>query len=89
MAIRPFIDTLTALRYGELHDELSEKLNELVAACRRVPDRGRTGDRPMNRYALALLLTMIAAGLLGSGSADNDPAQQRVEKPVPVTATKE
>ena len=41
----------------------------------------------MNRPAAALLLTMIA-GLLGCGSADNDPAQ-RVEKPVPVTATKE
>ena len=33
----------------------------------------------MNRYAAALLLTMIA-GLLGCGSADDDPAQ-RVEKP--------
>lgn len=40
MAIRPFIDTLTALRYGELHDELSEKLNELVAAC---ADTGKAG----------------------------------------------
>lgn len=37
----------------------------------------------MNRYALALLLTMILAGLVGCGSADNDPAQ-RVEKPVTV-----
>ena len=34
----------------------------------------------MNRYALALLLVMIVAGLLGFGSADGDPAQ-RVEKP--------
>lgn len=34
----------------------------------------------MNRYALALLLTMIAAGLLDCGSADDDPAQV-VEKP--------
>lgn len=42
----------------------------------------------MNRYALALLLTMILAGPLGCGSADNDPAQ-RVEKPVPVTAPQE
>ena len=42
----------------------------------------------MNRYAAALLLTMIA-GLLGCGSADDDPAQQRVEKPMPATATKE
>jgi len=43
----------------------------------------------MNRPAAALLLALIAAGLLGCGSADGDPAQQRVEKPVPVTATKE
>ena len=42
----------------------------------------------MNRPAAALLLALIAAGLLGCGSADNDPAQ-RVEKPVPMTATKE
>lgn len=41
----------------------------------------------MNRYAAALLLTLLAAGLVACGSADNDPAQQRVEKPVPVTAT--
>lgn len=34
----------------------------------------------MNRYALALLLTLILAGLLGCGSAGDDPAQ-RVEKP--------
>ena len=38
----------------------------------------------MNRYALALLLTMLVAGLLGCGSADGDPVQQRVEKPMPV-----
>lgn len=38
----------------------------------------------MNRYALALLLTLIAAGLLDCGSAGDDPAQQRVEKPVTV-----
>ncbi len=37
----------------------------------------------MNRYAAALLLTMILAGLLGCGSADNDSAQ-RVEKPAQV-----
>ena len=36
----------------------------------------------MNRPAAALLLTMIA-GLLGCGSADDDPAQ-RVEKPAQV-----
>jgi hypothetical protein len=28
----------------------------------------------MNRYAAALLLTMIVAGLLGCGSASDDPA---------------
>ncbi len=38
----------------------------------------------MNRYAATLLLTMILAGLLGCGSASDDPAQQRVEKPMPV-----
>ncbi len=43
----------------------------------------------MNRYALALLLLLSAAWLAACGSADDDPAQQRVEKPVPVTATKE
>lgn len=37
----------------------------------------------MNRYALALLLTLIAAGLLGCGSADGDPANV-VEKPAQV-----
>ena len=37
----------------------------------------------MNRYAATLLLALIA-GLLGCGSADGDPAQQRVEKPMPV-----
>lgn len=40
----------------------------------------QTGDA-VNRYALALLLTMIAAGLLGCGSTDDDPAQhEHVEK---------
>ncbi len=38
----------------------------------------------MNRYAAALLLVVFVAGLLGCGSADGDPAQQRVEKPMPV-----
>ena len=37
----------------------------------------------MNRYAAALLLTLLLAGLVACGSADNDPAQ-RVEKPVTV-----
>lgn len=42
----------------------------------------------MNRYAAALLLVLLAAGLLGCGSADNDPAQ-RVEKPAQVAPSKE
>ena len=33
---------------------------------------------------VVLLLTLLAAGLLGCGSAGDDPAQQRVEKPVTV-----
>lgn len=37
----------------------------------------------MNRYALTLLIVLVVAGLLGCGSADDDPAQ-RVEKPVQV-----
>lgn len=43
----------------------------------------------MNRYAATLLLTLFLAGLVACGSASDDPAQQRVEKPVPVTATQE
>ena len=42
----------------------------------------------MNRYALALLLALIAAGLVACGSADNDPAQ-RVEKPAQAAPSKE
>lgn len=37
---------------------------------------------------MRILIALVIACLLGCGSADNDPAQ-RVEKPVPVTATKE
>jgi hypothetical protein len=37
----------------------------------------------MNRYALALLIALIAAGLAACGSASDDPAQ-RVTKPVEV-----
>lgn len=48
----------------------------------------QAGDA-VNRYALALLLTMIVAGLVACGSADNDPAQQRVEKPAQVAPSKE
>jgi hypothetical protein len=33
MSVRPFTDTLTNLRFGRLHDELSDALNALVAAC--------------------------------------------------------
>ena len=29
----------------------------------------------MNRYAAALLIVLVVAGLLGCGSADGDPAQ--------------
>lgn len=37
----------------------------------------------VNRYAAALLLALIA-GLVACGSAGDDPAQQRVEKPAQV-----
>ena len=44
----------------------------------------------MNRPAAAMLLALIAAGLLGCGSAGDDPAQANVvEKPVPMAPTKE
>ena len=43
----------------------------------------------MNRPAAALLLALIAAGLVACGSADEDPAQQRVEKPAQVAPSKE
>jgi hypothetical protein len=33
MGIRPFSDTLTAIRFGQLQEELSAKLNELTTAC--------------------------------------------------------
>lgn len=36
----------------------------------------------MNRYAATLLIVLLVAGLLGCGSADNDPANV-VEKPAP------
>lgn len=38
----------------------------------------------MNRPAAVLLLVLVVAVLLGCGSADGDPAQQRVEKPFTV-----
>ena len=34
----------------------------------------------MNRYAAALLLVLLAAGLLGCGSAPDDPAQAAPSK---------
>lgn len=34
----------------------------------------------MNRYAAALLLVLLAAGLVACGSADNDPAQAAPSK---------
>jgi hypothetical protein len=40
MQVRPFADTLTALRRGELVDELAEALNELTTAC---ADTGKVG----------------------------------------------
>lgn len=33
MPARPFLDTLIALRFGKLHDELTEAPNELTNAC--------------------------------------------------------
>lgn len=42
----------------------------------------------MNRYAAALLILLIVAGLVACGSADGDPAQhERVTKPVSVAAS--
>lgn len=38
----------------------------------------------MNRYAATLLIVLLVAGLVGCGSASDDPTQQRVEKPMPV-----
>ena len=33
MTIKAFADTLVALRYGQLHDELSVALHDLIKAC--------------------------------------------------------
>lgn len=41
MAVRPFIDTLRALRYGALEEELAGKLNELVLACDKTQKAGQ------------------------------------------------
>lgn len=40
MAIRPFVDTLSAIRFGELHEELSNKLNQLVIQCDKTGKSG-------------------------------------------------
>lgn len=37
---RQFVDTLNALRYGQLHDEMTDKLHELTKAC---TDTGKSG----------------------------------------------
>lgn len=38
---------------------------------------------------MKVLIALVLAGLLGCGSASDDPAQANVvEKPMPVTATK-
>ncbi len=42
----------------------------------------------MNRYAAALLLVLIVAGLVACGSASDDPANV-VEKPAQVAPSKE
>lgn len=44
MSARPFTDTLTALRRGELVDELADALNELTTAC---TDTGKVGTLTM------------------------------------------
>lgn len=40
MAARPFTDTIVALRFGTLNDDLTEKLHELTQKC---VDTGRAG----------------------------------------------
>jgi hypothetical protein len=39
--MKPFIDTLNALRYGQLHDELTDRLHELTKAC---SETGKVGE---------------------------------------------
>jgi hypothetical protein len=68
MPTRPFIDTLTALRYGELHDELSEKLNELVTAC---SETGKAG---------ALTLTLKLKPSKGGAMEISDEVKSKVPK---------
>src|SRR5213595_2421799 len=38
---KPFNDSQAQLRYGELHEELSDKLNELVSAVDRAQKSGK------------------------------------------------
>lgn len=38
---RQFIDTLNSLRYGQLHDELTNNLHELTKAC---SETGKVGE---------------------------------------------
>lgn len=38
---RPFTDTVVALRFGTLNDDLTKSLNELVAIC---ADTGKVGE---------------------------------------------
>jgi hypothetical protein len=40
MTARSFNDTIVALRYGTLHDDLTVALNELVATCARTGKAG-------------------------------------------------
>lgn len=39
--MKPFIDTLNALRYGQLHQELTDRLHELTQAC---SETGKVGE---------------------------------------------
>ncbi|MFW8567033.1 hypothetical protein [Orrella sp. 11846] len=45
MSTKSFSDVLQELRYGTLHDELSEKLQEVVNAC---VETGRVGSLQLN-----------------------------------------
>ncbi len=41
MGARPFTDTLRAIRFGELQEELTEQMNALTKAC---TESGRAGE---------------------------------------------
>lgn len=68
MAVRPFTDTLSALRYGELLDELSDQLNELVTACN---ETGKAGS---------LTLTLKLKPSRGGAIEINDAVTAKVPK---------